>query len=306
MQRILSTAVLVGLLAATAAAFAITERLKLTKSPIIGTKILRDHVSPTAHTTAAFSLRFRRRDHVTVTIRDSHGGSVATIAAQELLPPGRHVFAWNGLNDVRANAPDGTYRMEVHFAAQRRTILIPNPIVLVTKRPAVVDAGATPKTFSPDGDHQFDTVTIHYRLSVPAHALVYVDGQRIIKSRSHKEKDKVSWNGAVHGQLLPPGTYVLTVGAVDLAGNTARKVQHVAVTLRYITLGSRRIVTHGGARFHVGVSTDAKRYRWTLGSRSGKASGKSLMLRAPRARGTYRLTVTTERGHSSSATVVVR
>lgn len=305
MQRILSTAVLVGLLAATAAAFAITERLKLTKSPIVATKILRDHLSPVAHTTAAFTLRFRRRDRVTVTIRDSHGTEADTVAFDEVMPSGRHTFTWNGKTDAGTNAPDGTYRMEVHFANQRRTILIPNPIALVTKAPSVLDAGVTPKTFSPDGDKQFDTVTIHYKLSVPAHALVFVDGRRILKSRSHEEKDKVSWNGVVHGRRLPPGAYVLTVGAVDLAGNRATRVQHVAVTLRYIALATRRLVVHGGARFRIGVSTDAKRFGWKLGSRSGKASGHVLTVRAPSAKGAYRLTVT-ERGHSASASVVVR
>lgn len=305
MQRILSTVVLVGLLAATAAAFAITERLKLTKSPIAGTKILRDHVSPTAHTTAAFTLRFRRRDRVTVTIRDTHGAGVDTLAYDVVMRPGRRTFTWNGRTDAGTNAADGTYRMEVHFANQRRTILIPNPIVLDTKPPAVLDAGVTPKTFSPDGDHQADHVSIHYRFSEPAHVVVSLDGRRIIRGRFSKEKDKVSWEGRVRGRKLPPGTYVLTVGAVDLAGNAATKVQQVAVTLRYITLAARRIVVHGGARVHVGVSTDAKRYRWKLGARSGTASGRELALRAPNRAGTYRLTVV-EHGHSSSASVVVK
>ena len=39
MQRLLTTVTLVGLLVATAAAFAITERLKLTKSAVYGTII---------------------------------------------------------------------------------------------------------------------------------------------------------------------------------------------------------------------------------------------------------------------------
>lgn len=305
MQRILSTAVLVGLLAATAAAFAITERLKLTKSPITGTRILRDHLSPAAHTTAAFQLRFRRSDRVTVTIRDSHGAQTGTLVDGVLMPAGRHTFTWAGGTGVGLRAPDGTYRMEVHFASQRRTILIPNPIVLATKPPAVLDAGAVRPVFSPDGDHQADEVTIHYRLSEPAHALVYLDGRRIIKSRSHAERNKVSWGGRVRGRLLPPGTYVLTVGAVDLAGNVARKVERVRVTLRYIALAPRRVVAHGGARFRVRVSTDAKRYRWRLAARTGTASGHELALRAPRGAGVYRLTVT-ERGHSASASVVVR
>ena len=145
--------------------------------------------------------------------------------------------------------------------------------------------------FSPDGDNQSDTVTIRYKLSEDAHMLVYVNGQRIIRGRSHKPKDKVAWGGKVNGKLLPPGTYVLTVSAVDLAGNAAKKVQHVSVTLRYIALGAKRVVVPAGGRLRIGVSTDAKRYRWTLGARSGKGSGRLLKLHAPTAAGRYRLTV---------------
>ena len=95
------------------------------------------------------------------------------------------------------------------------------------------------------------------------------------------------------------------VSAVDLAGNAAKKVQHVSVTLRYIALGAKRVVVPAGGRLRIGVSTDAKRYRWTLGARSGKGSGRVLKLHAPTSRGTYRLTVS-ERGHVGTASVVVR
>jgi hypothetical protein len=168
----------------------------------------------------------------------------------------------------------------------------------------VLDAGATPTVFSPDGDHQADQASIHYRLSEPAHVVVSYDGRRIIRGRFSKERDKVSWGGLVQGRLLAPGTYVLTVDAVDLAGNKSTNAQHVSVTIRYIALGVKRMVAHGGARIRVRVLTDAKRYSWTLGARKGRSSARELKLRAPNAKGTYRLTVT-ERGHSASASVVV-
>ena len=304
MQRILSTAVIVGLLAATAAAFAITERLKLTKSPIIGMKVVREYVSPIAHTTAAFAIRFRRLDRVTVTVQNSHGNEVDTLAYRVLAPRGRRSFVWNGRTDAGSVAQDGTYRMEVHFTNQRRTILIPNVILLETKPPAVIDAGAVRPVFSPDGDHQSDTVTIHYKLSEGARVAVLFRGRRVILSRSHKPKNKVTWGGTVGGRLLPPGTYVLTIGAVDLAGNKATAVKHVSVTIRYIALQAKRVTVRAGARLKIAVSTDAKRYHWTLGARSGAASGHVLKLRAPAAAGTYRLKVS-ERGHEAAATVVV-
>jgi len=112
----------------------------------------------------------------------------------------------------------------------------------------------------------------------------------------------------VDGRLLPPGTYVLTIGAVDVAGNRTPPAAdaRVRVQLRYILLANRRITgAKAGKRFQIGVSTDAKRYRWTLGKRSGVAGGSVLTLRAPSKRGTYRLTVR-ERGHVDRALVVVR
>jgi hypothetical protein len=305
LQRILSTAVIVGLLAATAAAFAITERLKLTKSPINGVKIVHAYVSPAAHSAAAIRVRTRRTDRVTATIRDGGGHEVDTLAYRVLERHGWHAFRWNGRDDAGTPAKDGTYHLEVHFESQRRTILLPNPIVLETKPPAVLEAGAVRPVFSPDFDHQSDTVTIHYRLSEQAHVLVFVDGKRIIRGRSSKPKDKVSWNGKVNLRLLPPGRYVLTVSAADPAGNRATKDKQVTVTLRYITLEAKRVVVRAGGLLRIGVSTDAKRYHWALGSRHRTASGKVLKLRAPSAPGTYRLTVS-ERGHDAVATVVVR
>jgi len=304
LQRILSTGVLVGLLVATAAAFAITERLKLTKSPITGTKVVRGYLSPRAHTTAAVNVRFRRKDVTTVTIEDSHGGEVDTLAYRVAVPRGRRTFTWNGRMDDGRPAPDGTYRMQIHLANQHRTILLPNPIVLDTKPPAVLDAGAVRRSFSPDGDHQSDTVTIHYRMNEDAHALVFVDGRRIIRGRSHLTKAKVAWGGKVKGRLLPPGTYTLVVSAVDLAGNRAAEVKRVAVDLRYIVLGARRVHVRPDAVLRIGVSTDAKRYRWSLAGRKGTASARVLRVHVPRIGGTYTLVVT-ERGHSDRAAVVV-
>lgn len=305
MQRFLSTAVIVGLLVATAAAFAITERLKLTKSPISATKVVRDHVSPRAKTTVAIRVRFRRADVVSAAILDSHRHEVDTLLYRVHAPRGWRTFIWNGLDDAGRTPADGTYHLEIHFANQRRTILLPNPLVLETKVPAVLDAGVTPKTFSPDGDGQSDHVSLHYRFSEDAHVLVSLNGRRIIRGRSHKERDKVSWDGTVDGRVLPAGTYVLTVGAVDLAGNVAKRTQRVAVTIRYVALAARRVTMRPGSVLRIGVSTDAKRYRWTLGARRGLASARVLRVRVPSARGTYRLVLTVGE-HTAAATVVVR
>jgi len=309
LQRFLSTATIVGLLIATAAAFAITERLKLTKSPITGTHVTKTF-SPTcscARSKAKISVKLRRSDTVDVTVDDAHRRPVRTLVVGDRVSRGRAVFSWDGTTDGGGRAPDGVYLVQIHLDAQHRTILLPNAIALDTTAPEVLEATPNRTQFSPDGDHQADSVTIHYTLSEPAHLLVFFDGRRIVRSHLHKPADAFSWAGRFEGKRLPPGTYTLTLGAVDLAGNTTpvARQAHVRVELRYITLASRRIAgLRAARRFDIGVSTDAKRYSWKLGARRGEARGPDLSLVAPKRPGRYRLTVS-ERGHSDTAIVVV-
>src|SRR5439155_2350635 len=82
LQRALSTVTLFGLLIATAAAFAVTERLKLVKSPITGPRISKVF-SPTcgcARGKANISLRLRHSDPVTLTVPNGRRGVVSTLA----------------------------------------------------------------------------------------------------------------------------------------------------------------------------------------------------------------------------------
>jgi hypothetical protein len=309
LQRLLSTATIVGLLIATAAAFAVTERLKLTKSPITST-IVSKVLSPTcgcATGKAKISFKLRRGDVIDVTVDGPGATPVRQLAVAERLPAGHVVFLWNGLTDTGARAPDGVYRVQIHLVHQHRTILLPNKILLDTVPPEVLSATANRLQFSPDGDRQADSVTVAYSLSEPAHVIVYLDGTRIVRTRFAKEKNTFTWDGVVDKQLLPPGTYTLSVGAVDLAGNAtpvARRAR-ILVQIRYIVLASHHIAgVTAGRKFDIGVSTDAKRYHWTLGARTGVASGPDLVLRAPAKPGRYQLKVT-ERGHSDSAVVVV-
>jgi len=307
LQRLLSTATIVGLLIATAAAFAITERLKLTKAPITAPKITAIF-SPDAHGTAKIRVVFRRADVVTVTIESSGRSTVDTLVADEPRPRGVNHFTWNGRTDAGGLARDGTYYVQIHFARQRRTILMPNKIRLDTTLPAVLDAHALRLQFSPDGDHQADSVSIEYKLSKPGHLVAFLRGQELIHTRVAQTTGRVRWYGRLGLTVLPQGTYVLQVGAIDEAGNRSDPANdaHVRIELRYITLASRRITgVKAGGRFDVGVSTDATRYGWRLGTRHGFAHLPVLTLRAPRTPGTYVLTVT-EHGHSDHALVVVR
>ncbi|HUJ92095.1 MAG TPA: FlgD immunoglobulin-like domain containing protein [Gaiellaceae bacterium] len=307
MQRLLSTVTLLGLLIATAAAFAITEKLKLEKSPIFATHVS-SAFSPTcgcARDKANVSVKLRKKDTVTVTVLTSKRKPIRTLADAVPLPRGRAVFRWDGRDDAGALAPDGAYRVEFHLTSAHRTILLPNTIALDTEIPRVVPV-PNRIVFSPDGDHQADSVTIHFVLSEPAHVLVYLGNRLLIRSRSHAEKGAITWSGRTDGHVLRPGTVTLSIGAVDLAGNAIppeKRVQ-LRLTIRYITLARSRIAVSPGRLFEVRVSTDARRYGWLLAGRHGFAHGHVLRLRAPQAPGTYVLVVT-ERGHSDRATVVV-
>jgi hypothetical protein len=309
LQRVLTTATLVGLLIATAAAFAITERLKLVKSPITGTKISKV-LSPTcgcARGKANISVVLRRGDTVTIEILDAELRPVRLLVGSEPVPRGRTVFRWDGRTNFGGRAPDGVYRVQIHLDRQRRTILFPDRIVLDTTPPEVLDAHASRPQFSPDGDTVGDSVSILYRLSKQAHALVYLDGRRIIRSRSRRPSGAVVWTGRLDGKVLRPGTYTLSVGAVDLAGNVtpAGGRARVRVEIRYVELATNRIVVAAGKRFDVGVSTDAEQYTWKLGARKGVASGPVLRVRAPQVPGRFTLTVA-YLGHRDRAAVIVR
>jgi FlgD Ig-like domain len=306
LQRLLTTATLVGLLVATAAAFAITERLKLTKSPLMpGTRVSKAF-SPTcgcARGRANVVLKLRRADALTVRIVDSKKRTVRLLVQDVETRRGFTSFRWDGRTDGNARARDGLYQAEVHLARQHQTILIPRKIQLDTTPPAVVALRENREFFSPDKDKQADFVRLTYEFSKPARAVVFLGGTRIIKTKSHGVAGSVLW----YGDGLKPGTYTLTVGGLDTAGNStpADERWRMRVTIRYIALASKRVVAPVGRPFTIGVSTDAKRYTWKLGKRTGAARSPVLRVTAPTTPGRYTLTVT-EGGHVSRAAVIVR
>jgi FlgD Ig-like domain len=317
LQRVLTTVTLLGLLVATAAAFAITEHLKLIKSPLSaalvsevrGREVSRGHVliGPTCNcdtSTATLRVKLRHTGPVTVTIRDSSGHTVRTIASHvRLRAKTQKLFVWDGRTDTGRVAPDGVYHPSVELPRHKYNFT--NNIILDTKRPKVISATAVkrnPVLFAGPGR----TVAIRYAFSKPAHAVVYLGGRRIIVSHVTQMRDRIKWAGTLGGRSLPAGRYVLSIGAQDLAGNQtpAAKRVDVPVVVRYVQLSPDQLTVRGGGRLAVHVKTAAKRYRWRLGQRHGSHRGKVLHLRAPTTPGTYRLVVT-ENGHATTAVVRV-
>jgi hypothetical protein len=305
LRRVVTTVTLLGLLVATSAAFAITEHLKLIKSDVFGTEVSKV-LAPGCHcatSKAIVRIRLRHTEHVTVTIVDSAGHEVATIASNMLVHArSPQHWAWDGRTDAGGRAPDGVYHPWVQLP--HRTFRFANNILLDTKAPKVLSANvARPLLFAGPGR----TVAIRYAFGEPAHAVVFFRGRRIIFGRRTRQHDKVKWTGALAGQSLRPGRYVLSVGAQDVAGNVtpASERKDVTVVVRYVQLTPGRLTVRSGGPLTVHVKTSARRYSWRLGHRHGNGRGKVLRLHAPSTPGTYRLVVS-ENGHATTAVVRVR
>jgi hypothetical protein len=308
LQRVLTTVTLLGLLVATAAAFAITEHLKLIKSPVRGVLVSKVF-SPVCHcatSKASIRVKLRRRDHVTVKILDAGHHLVETVAAGVLVVPGQAVsFRWHGRTDAGTKAPDGSYYPEIDLAHSRhKYLLLANRIVLDTKTPQVLSASAGSGVLFVGRGRG---IPIRYAFSEPANAIVYLGRRQILRGRPSRTHAALKWSGKIHGRPVPAGTYVLSVAARDAAGNEtpAAGRKEVRVVVRYIDLSPHVLTVRPGQRFELHVVMRAPRYTWRLAKRHGSRRGRLLRLHAPTTPGTYRLVVS-EHGHSATAIVRVR
>ena len=300
------TLLVAGLLVATATAFAVTERLKLEDSPVLGTRIDRLFSPvctkcPADSRSAEIRFRLRQEERITLDIADSGGTIVRRGVGSGVFGQSSHVFAWDGRDDTGHVVPDGVYKAELTLLDEKRTFEFP-PEIRVDSTPPTID-GITPRhqVFSPDGDGRADRVDLRYRFSEPAYAILYLDGQRL-PGRGHSKQPAGTrqW----YGQGFSPGEYRLALAAQDLAGNLSPSTREFAVRLRYVELPKSRYVVHGRT-LRVRVSTDVKKLQWRLAGQGGTVRKHVFKIPVPSRPGTYRLTVTAN-GHSARATVVVR
>ena len=297
----------VALLAATAAAFVLTQGLKSQPSPIRGTQVdvVFSPVCGCETETAAISFVLREDDRIDAAIVDQGGEIVRTLERGASYEAGRVELSWDGRGDTGQVLPEGTYRPRIHLREERQTIVLPNPIEIDVTAPVVNAAVARPLVISPDGDRRRDSLAVSYKLNEDARGLLYVDGVRRVETRFPRTEDTLRWYGRIDGRPVEQGTYALTFGARDPAGNVGDAVRFPPLVVRYVALGRDRIFVTAGARFAVRVSSDARRVRWRLGSRSGVASPGTLRVRAPLQKGRYTLTVSAN-GHAARAAVLVR
>lgn len=107
-------------------------------------------------------------------------------------------------------APDGRYRIEVDLEDADRTFELPQAVSLDTVSPNVRVVSA------PDRVRFGSRVRISYRVTEPAHGILYVNGvKRVGPTYTKRRAAQLQW------KPRRPGRYRLQLGAVDPAGNLA-------------------------------------------------------------------------------------
>ncbi len=306
-----------ALVAATVAAFFVTQHLKVSTPLIAGFPSPQPAViSPRQAGCRGFYRRtmisfylLNRADDVDVYIVDSGGAIVATLAS------GRHmrikvrkpdgVFYWDGREDGGSFAPPGKYYIRVALIHQGRTAEVsspagaPLPITVKTLAPRpvvtgvdVAGEGMVPALIPQHGEpaqihyrgheHRGGTVRI-YRTDLPG-------PPRLVKSFVTPWKGSTaSWDGRIRGAPAPAGTYLVGLDVTDAACNTGHfpprippnhgSTAHAGVTVRYLAAQPPLDPVPAGSRTLIYVDSRGRPYAWTL-TRAGS--------RAPASRGAGR------------------
>ena len=244
----LSTSAFAVLVAATIAAFFVTQHLKVTTPLIQGSPRPVPGVIDPLHgvpcmqgrnsgsTTISFYLQ-HRADTVDVYVVSAATGSiVATVATDRQMRKNvRHpdgVFHWNGREDNGQVAPDGTYYFRVALIGQGRTIdLTGVPVKVKTAPPHPVVTSVTPSQISGASG---TSVTIHYTGNDNRGGTIRIyrtdlpGGPRLVKSfLTPWNGDTAIWDGKIGGRPAPAGTYLIGLDVTDAACDTGHFPTHV-------------------------------------------------------------------------------
>jgi FlgD Ig-like domain len=290
-----------GLLAATAAAFVVTEDLKLEPDPIGRPRIDRTFspVCECPQAAARIAFRLRGADVLTLTIADEGGKVVRTLLNEAGFRPGAQQFGWDGRDDAGKLVPEGRYQVRVELQRLDRLIEFPTQIAVDTTAPRLRDVRVSRREISPDHDGRGDAITIRYRVSERSEVRLLVNGKREVRTKPGKLA--IRWAPT---RRLRQGLERLQLVAVDAAGNRSAgrpffvRVRYLDVTPSRLRVRPRRLIT-------VRVSTDYPRYTWRLGRRRGSARMHTLKVRAPARPGRYALRISAG-GRRQTTVVLVR
>ena len=305
MRERLAPAVLVAaLLVATSAAFVVTEKLKLTRSPIVGPTVAKVF-SPTCDcdtSSAEIRFRLRKADRVSVEIVDSSGHVVRELARDR--PQGRRfvTYVWDGRDASGRVVDEGTYRPRVHLArpAPHDRDAEPDPRrhdaaahrrasrrALWSCRPTATVASTAPRSAtawtSARRSSSTSTGCARCAGSAPAPRGRWIGSGRPVASRCPKAPTRC---GSSRGTSR--GTSALARGRAPSGSSSS-------------ALGRDRVVAKPGERFAILAVSQARTLRWQLGDRSGIARPGTLRLRAPDKAGTLRAQGRRQRAREAGA-----
>ena len=205
-----------ALLAATTMAFALTEVLKLERTPIVRPRfnIAFSPGCACPHDTARLPIRLKKPETMDAVVVDSDGGTVRTLLHAGREPRGRLVLKWDGKDESGTIVPDGTYKVRVSFEGSDRSILVPNPVRVDTDPPE-----AELVSVAPDVVKLKEAVEVVVDSNERARLLLYADGALVARGKLGDEGSiTLKWRQA---SRLAPGGHVLRVDVQDRAGNTA-------------------------------------------------------------------------------------
>lgn len=265
MRRVAVIVLVLVLLGGTAAAFTVTEALKLERSPLTAPRFA-EVLSPTCACrtqVARLSFQLRQPDRIDVVIV-SDEDPVRTLAHDLDRSRGRVRLKWDGRDDAGAFVPDGVYRLRVSLQKADRTIMFPHEIRVDTEAPTLDVVRVKPAAFSPDGDGRRDTVAIALRTNEAGQALVFLNGQLAAEAPLGAESDGVlTWDGSVEGRPVREGVYTLFARLRDLAGNLSPAAR-ISVQIRYVEVVPHVIVARRETSLRFRVLSDVRRVSWRL------------------------------------------
>lgn len=231
--RVMSALVL-GLLLATAASFAVAERLKLERSPVAAPELTRV-IGPLCECDRAegtLSVRLRRPAVVTASIVDADGEPVRVLAERERNRRGPLSFVWDGRDDAGEVVADGLYRLRLDLLDHDRTITVPTPVRVDTKAPRVRLLGAGPTTITPYPADPPNQVRFRYVSSEIGFAGVEIRGEFVARGSLYAAgPGRVRWRGRMDGGPAEPGVYRARLVVVDRAGNRSEPTEVVRIRI---------------------------------------------------------------------------
>lgn len=248
----------IALVAATVAAFFITQHLKVSTPLIAGTP----HPFPSAinpldgatcyDASAGKQVDYRlmtisfyllnQSDRVNVYVVDRAGRRVATLALGRYMQggsqPKRSQFFWNGRETGGSIAPDGNYFVKVRLIHQNRTVTIsnnsgplpvtvrtlpPTPVVTSVAPQAITTGVRTPVTIRYAGNENRGATVLVYRVVRSSRRRRRVTSFILVKSFLTPWKGQtVTWDGLIRQRPVAPGHYLIGLEVTDAACNTAR------------------------------------------------------------------------------------